>query len=313
MKKICSLCIGVIFFIQSNAQLSWMSVDDQYGLLPAHFHVYKSVTPLNGRPFIAYYAEALLKDRHLDFDVEIGDGKRFTPTAYYEKSEHPLLVVNTTFFSFQTNQNLNLVMKGGQLKAYNHPTVKMKNKDSFYYPTKPAFGIRRNRTPSIAWIFTDSTLSYPYAFEKDPIKAKGVTDHPSIKDLQTTASYHRWRMKTAVGGGPVLLQDGAIRITNKEEMQFVTGLKDLHPRTLMGYTNRGTVIIMVIQGRMPGLAEGATLEEEAQIMKDLGCQEAMNLDGGGSSCMLINGKETIHPSDKEGQRAVPAVLVVRKR
>jgi Exopolysaccharide biosynthesis protein related to N-acetylglucosamine-1-phosphodiester alpha-N-acetylglucosaminidase len=72
-------------------------------------------------------------------------------------------------------------------------------------------------------------------------------------------------------------------------------------------------VILVIQGRTPGIAEGATLLQEAQILKDLGCTEALNLDGGGSSCMLVNGKETITPSDKSGQRAVPAVFIVEKK
>ncbi|HXO73928.1 MAG TPA: phosphodiester glycosidase family protein, partial [Puia sp.] len=59
-----------------------------------------------------------------------------------------------------------------------------------------------------------------------------------------------------------------------------------------------------------GMAAGVTLQEEAQIMLSLGCFEALNLDGGGSSCLLINGKETIRPSDKMGQRPVPAVFLV---
>jgi exopolysaccharide biosynthesis protein len=46
-------------------------------------------------------------------------------------------------------------------------------------------------------------------------------------------------------------------------------------------------------------------------MVGLGCVEALNLDGGGSSCMLINGKETIWPSDKGQQRAVPAVFIIK--
>jgi exopolysaccharide biosynthesis protein len=49
----------------------------------------------------------------------------------------------------------------------------------------------------------------------------------------------------------------------------------------------------------------------AQIFKDLGCMEALNLDGGGSSCLLINGKETIKVSDKT-QRPVPAVFLINK-
>lgn len=78
----------------------------------------------------------------------------------------------------------------------------------------------------------------------------------------------------------------------------------------MGYTGDGYLIIMAIQGRLPGIAEGATLEQEAKLLKDLGCIEALNLDGGGSSCMLVNGKETITPSSKGLQRPVPAVFII---
>jgi exopolysaccharide biosynthesis protein len=49
----------------------------------------------------------------------------------------------------------------------------------------------------------------------------------------------------------------------------------------------------------------------AGLMQQIGCVEAINLDGGGSSCLLVNGKETIKPSDKEGQRPVPAVFMIR--
>ncbi|TAH06027.1 MAG: hypothetical protein EAZ16_00710 [Sphingobacteriales bacterium] len=64
-------------------------------------------------------------------------------------------------------------------------------------------------------------------------------------------------------------------------------------------------------GRNPGVAEGVSLTELAQLLKELNCTEAMNLDGGGSSCMLINGKPTIKVSDKEGQRPVPAVFIIK--
>ena len=49
----------------------------------------------------------------------------------------------------------------------------------------------------------------------------------------------------------------------------------------------------------------------SKIFIDLGAVEAINLDGGGSSCLLINGKETIKPSDPTGQRPVPAVFFVK--
>jgi exopolysaccharide biosynthesis protein len=114
-----------------------------------------------------------------------------------------------------------------------------------------------------------------------------------------------------VGGGPVLIHDGQIRITNREEQLFINGENDKHPRTAMGYTRDGKLIVLAIQGRFPGIAEGATLQQEARILRDLGCYEALNLDGGGSSCMLVNGKQTIKPSDKEGERPIPSVFIIK--
>ena len=126
------------------------------------------------------------------------------------------------------------------------------------------------------------------------------------------ASLKKWKVQTAVGGGPVLIQDSQIKISNEAEQMFTgKAINDKHPRTAMGYTNDGKLIVLVIQGRFPNKAEGATLGQEAKILQDLHCREALNLDGGGSSCMLINGKQTIQPSDKEGQRPVPAVFLVK--
>ena len=49
----------------------------------------------------------------------------------------------------------------------------------------------------------------------------------------------------------------------------------------------------------------------AQLFVELNAQEGLNLDGGGSSCLLVMGRETIRPSDKEGQRPVPGVFMIK--
>ena len=60
-------------------------------------------------------------------------------------------------------------------------------------------------------------------------------------------------MRTAIGGGPVLLQNGEIKITNNEELKFAgKAINDKHPRTAMGYTKDGKLIILMIEGRNPG-------------------------------------------------------------
>ena len=298
----------------SRAQLAWKNADSSYGPLPRSVHVYRSADTLEGRPFIAYYVAAQLKDRKLLFTAQVGQGKRFTPSQYYQLEQFPLLVVNTGFFSFETNQNLNMVVKDGSLVAYNIVSLKGKGDDSmfYYYPTRSAIGIDRKRKADVAWIFTDSSHRRAYAFEEMPVIAKGEDKAPTIYDLRDI-EWKWWKMRTAVGGGPVLIHDGRIRITNREEQLFVNGENDKHPRTAMGYTRDGRLIILAVQGRFPGIAEGATLDQEAKILRDLGCYEALNLDGGGSSCLLVNGKHTIKPSDKEGERPVPSVFLIKQR
>jgi hypothetical protein len=305
----------LLFFFFSSycfSQLKWTEVSNNS--LPSSIKLFTSNSSLNGRPFIAYYVEANLKNKKLEFTTQVGNGKRYTPSEFYSKEDSPYVVVNGTFFSFQTNQNLNVVIRDGKVLSYNVPALKSRTSDSFYYyPTRSAIGITKNRRADVAWIFTDTAVKYPYAFQTRPIIAKGKTNDPSFADLNTIDPWRRWQVKTAIGGGPVLVQEGKLHVTNQEEQMFINGLHDLHPRTAMGYTKNRKLIILVIQGRTPGIAEGVTLEEEARILIDLGCYEALNLDGGGSSCMLINGKETIKPSDKEGQRRVPGVFIIRQK
>jgi len=317
------------------AQLKWVNVDSLYQPLPASLHVYKTTDPLDGKPNIAYYVIADLEDKKLLFDADTTLNRRLTPAQFYQKNNQPLLVVNCTFFSFQSNQNLNVVVKDGKLVGYNVHTIPGRGKDTLTYrhPFGSAIGITKKRKADIAWLYTDS--AYKYAFAKQysiplvkdsfnflnfssvwPVglgkKTNPENKRVKLKDLKY--SFKEWKMKTAVGGGPVLLQQNGINISNGDEWKFAgNAITDKHPRTAMGYTKDNKLIILVVQGRFPGVAEGATLTQEAQILKDLGCWEALNLDGGGSSCMLVNGKETIKPSDATGQRAVPAVFLIRKK
>ena len=296
-----------------RSQLRWLKVDSAYAPLPASLHVYRSQDSLNGFPFIAYYVSARLKDKRLLFTATTGQGNRFTPLQYYQLEQFPLLVVNCTFFSLADSENLSLVIRDGRMIARNVVSLKGTGPDSllYYYPTRGAIGIDRKRRANITWTFTDSTRRWPYAFEGGPIVAKGEDSLPTIYDLKNI-EWKWWKMKTAVGGGPVLIRDGKLHITNREEQLFPGSEGDHHPRTAMGYTRDGQLIVLAIQGRTPGIAAGATLEEEARILLGLGCYEALNLDGGGSSCMLVNGKETIRPSDKTGERALPAVFLIKE-
>lgn len=302
--------------VHGFTQMRWVNVDSLFGPLPASVQVFRSVDSLDGSPFIGYYVKARLKDRKLAFTVDTTLGRRLTPAAYFERNNQPLVVVNCTFFNFDKNQNLNLVIRDGNIVGYNNHSIPMRGKDTFQYrhPLASALGITKKRKADVAWTLTDSSRSFAYASQLAPDKPiRDSVMRPSFTDLQTgyRLHYEKWKMKTAIGGGPVLVQEGRVKITNNEELKFAgKAIGDKHPRTCIGYTTDGYLIIMAIQGRFPGIAEGATLEQGARLLVGLGCVEALNLDGGGSSCLLINGKETIQPSDKGGQRPVPAVFLI---
>lgn len=308
---------GILFSNFSLGQIKWQNVDSLFQPLPSSVHVYKTTDLLDGKPNIAYYVEADLKDKKLDFTVDTTYQRRLTPVKFYEKNDKPLLVVNTTFFSFATNQNLNLVIKNSQVVSFDVERFRRSKADTnIKIPVfGSAIGISKRRKADIAWIKTDSTTKIAQAMQ---VPVAGVRYSTRRSGGQTTtessASFQLWKMRTAVGGGPVLLQDGQIKISNNEELKFAgKAIDDKHPRTVMGYTKDNKLIILVVEGRNPGKAEGATLTQEAQLLKDLGCWEALNLDGGGSSCMLVNGKETIKASDAAGQRPVPAVFIIRNK
>ena len=301
--------------LTGQAQLHWIKADSSFGPLPASMHVYLAADTFHGFPFVGYYASVRLRDKKLLFTAGTGQGKRFTPSQYYQLEQQPLLVVNCTYFSFATNQNLSVVVRDGKMLAYNVSTLRGTGPDSllYYYITRSAIGIDRKRRADVAWLFTDSTRRWPYAFEDRPIVAKGQDTVASIYSLNDIA-WKWWKMRTAVGGGPVLIHDGKVFITDMQEQLYPgEGREGEHlPRTAMGYTRDGRLIVLAVQGRS-STAAGITLQEEAEILRDLGCYEALNLDGGGSSCLLINGKETIRPSDAAGQRPIPAVFLVKSQ
>ncbi len=309
------LFCSLFFFLTTvTAQWNWTNVDSLYQPLPKGLHVFRTTDQTDGKPNIAYYLVADLSDKQLHFTTQAGNGKRLTPQQYFEQENHPLVVMNCTFFEFVHNSNQNIVIKDGKMEAYQVHSIPARGKDTFTYRHSfgSAIGISKKRKADVAWLYTDSTRAFAYASQKviNPFR-DSVQWQPASYMLQK-GNFRKWKMQTAVGGGPVLIQDGEIHITNNEELKFTgKAIEDKHPRTAMGYTADGRLILLVIQGRFPNLAEGATLTQEARMLQQLGCVEALNLDGGGSSCLLINGKPTITPSDKEGQRAVPAVFVIK--
>ena len=106
----------------------------------------------------------------------------------------------------------------------------------------------------------------------------------------------------AIGGGPRLLQQGRSVVEPGVEFFEPKFALQRHPRTAVGFGPGAEgggqrLVLVVVDGRWPGYSEGMTLAELAELMKELGSEEAVNLDGGGSTEMLVRGEVMNLPSD----------------
>ena len=126
--------------------------------------------------------------------------------------------------------------------------------------------------------------------------------------VQTNVSAGGKRLPQGTGvvnGGPRLLAGGEQRITayregfhwpENPEFYYRFGIRR-NPRTLAGVTPQGNLLLVAVDGRQPDYSVGASFKESARIMRALRAEEAVNLDGGGSTTMTVEGQLVNRPSD----------------
>ena len=124
-----------------------------------------------------------------------------------------------------------------------------------------------------------------------------------------------------IGAGPILVRHGvAVSTIFSTIEQFPGDIVDSSaPRTAVGLTADGHILLVVVDGRQIGYSEGLYLSDLANYMIKLGCVQALNLDGGGSSTMVVKGAIVNSPSDKAHApfsgtaRSVGDILAVVKK
>ena len=109
--------------------------------------------------------------------------------------------------------------------------------------------------------------------------------------------------------GPVLMSNGKVHVTSEEEVFFNTPVDGVQPRSAIGYNDNGDVIMMVVDGRQVD-SRGVYLKELALLMSQFKCIEALNLDGGGSSALYIDGNLVNRPIGLNNQREVMSSIAV---
>jgi exopolysaccharide biosynthesis protein len=123
-----------------------------------------------------------------------------------------------------------------------------------------------------------------------------------------------WKQTTnVIGGGPQLIKNGRVEITNTAEKILPSFVSDGHPRTAIAKLKSGQILLVTVDGRQPGESIGMSLTMLADLLLEFGAVEAINLDGGGSTTMVIRNKLVNKPSDATGERPVSDAILLYPR
>ncbi len=305
--KIQSFLVFTILFLiiscngkesQSDLQLIW---EEENIALPEGVVIYKGFN--KSLPVKAWVIKVNHNAPRIDTRILVSrdSDKRETVAEFAQHSE-AFIVVNGGYFLTQKNpsNHVGLLMVDGELIE---PASESVIRTGLRYPVaRGAFGIDENGQYDIAWASTRNDSLFEWV---DPIRNE-VGDPDTVLDF-SHAKF--WDMHYALHAGPVLVHDGKMHVYTTEEVFFGTKIPQVHPRTAIGYTKGNDLIIAVVDGRQPE-SRGASLDELAQIMIYYDCIEALNLDGGGSSSMWVNGTLLNRPSGNNTMREIMSSVAI---
>ena len=161
--------------------------------------------------------------------------------------------------------------------------------------------ISKTKSSILSWAKPDSLIDGVVIITRD-LKI-------SLQPVKPDSFYENSKQEDAVMvSGPLLLLN-----SEKVKLPRMDFVFKRHPRTFL-CTYKGSIIFITVDGRSEE-GEGMTLFEAQKFLQDLGCDDALNLDGGGSTTMWLKNKGVVNfPSDKTGERPVAnALLILRKK
>lgn len=151
---------------------------------------------------------------------------------------------------------------------------------------------------------------YGLGTAKTFLDAINVNDVISLNLQVITSPSGLTNIKQLTGGWTRLVLDGANCATSSVADEGGAVPTSGEPRTAIGFNQaKDKIYFAVVDGREEGVSEGMTLTEMSDLMLYLGCYQALNLDGGGSSTMVGNEALKNNPSDAAGERPIPSALL----
>lgn len=224
----------------------------------------------------------------------------------------PYAVTNGGYF--WDGASLSLCVSDGEVKSIAtelaYPTVD--GEQILAYPVRAAFGQMADGSFEATWVYCIN--GKPYSFPSPLDNDEQTETYMPAPPTADTEGAQLWEPEQAIGGGPMLVYNGANVAMDYYYREIMhtggTAGTSRQPRTAVGGTKDGKVMLVVCDGRGSNGSNGLTLSELADIFVEAGMDYAINLDGGGSSAIVgYDGNVCNAPSDGS-QRAVPTVVVI---
>jgi hypothetical protein len=232
-----------------------------------------------------------------------------TPTQFAAQEPGKVFAaLNAGYFG--GNQSFSLVQHAGVVASPNVKSLSRTFQGAAvpYFPTRAAFGLTHSGRPTTDWIYSVGTGNTPViAYPAPSPNRLGVAPQP-VPTASSPAGGVPWIMEHALGGSPMLIKDGEIHVTDAEELIEINNTTS-RPRSAIGYTASGIVLFVAAEGdNAPGPA-GLNLVQFATLLRSLGCVGAVNLDGGGSTSLVIGEQRTVRPSGGNERAVISALLL----
>ncbi len=290
---------GLVCAVAQVPAIQWQPMDELNAELPEAVRVFAGID--TEIPLRAWYVSVRPGADPVRAEVLVSEdaGDRRQRVSAFAADTGACVVVNGGYFSMERMPAVHagLLVVDGVIEA---PATRSVRRGDFHYDTaRAALGLTTDAF-DIAW--ATSRGGELQSWPEPPSHRPGA---PAELDGEGVP----WPVEDAIGAGPALVSGGRVDVTVDEEVFFGSAIPDTHPRTAAGVTADGALLLLVVDGRQP-MSRGVDLEQLASVLADIGAEEALNLDGGGSSSLVVNGQLVNRPSGLTAEREVMSAIGV---
>ncbi len=287
---------------------SWKKIDSLWKKVPDWVEVYER--PDSNFGYASYVVVFDPKSTQSDWRVQTANPLTSLGNFWQNETGNKIACINATFFGLP-NQNFGLVISDAALVSPNIRKVArtFQSVSTPYFPTRAALGTDIAGNASVFWTYSpfNSTETYAYPAPAENREGQAPLDTPSI-GFPLNAML--WKPQQAVGGSPVLLRSGQVNITDLAELITTSASPTTsRPRSAMGITDKGHLVLLAVQAPNN---KGVSLAGLASLLKSMGVTDAINLDGGGSTGMIVAGTTLVRSADATDRPIVSAIFLKNK-